>query len=103
MRKLLTFHVKHFACDIAHAAKENAKRRHANHLIPKGFRSILAQFGAIVLLAQIGALGARRNNGLELYIGERPFPVVRSFAATHMNAPAYSRRAGEIITCRGPG
>jgi hypothetical protein len=24
----------------------------------------------------------------------RPLPVVHSFAATHMNAPAYSRRAG---------
>jgi hypothetical protein len=69
--KLLMLNEKYFASANAHANKKNAKRRHANHLIWKGFSSILRYFGASVSMAQIGAFGSRRNNGFRLYIGER--------------------------------
>lgn len=58
------------ASSASHAAKKDAIRRHVNHLIRKGFHSILAYFGAIISMAEIGTIGAHRNNELELYFGE---------------------------------
>lgn len=68
---LLMSNENYFASANAHANKKNAKRRHANRLICKGFSSVLRYFGASVSMAQIGAFGARGNNRLRLYIGER--------------------------------